>query len=70
MYILSSEKIRAFAEEVLRLPVSMVTGEPDPDQVKVLLGEILDVWPASIYPGLGDPSDTRVASCAFADQPL
>lgn len=57
MYILSTTKIRKFAEEVLRLPVSMMTGELDADQIKVLLGEILDIWPASIFPGLEEPDE-------------
>jgi len=27
------------------------TGAPDADQIKIALGEVADVWPASIAPG-------------------
>lgn len=46
MYIIDTLKLRAFADEVLHLT--------DPDEVKILLGEMLDIWPASIFPGLDE----------------
>lgn len=57
MHIVSTRKIRDFAEAVLRLEPSGWTSEVDVDQIKVLLAEMLDVVPWSLFAGVEEDDD-------------
>lgn len=57
MHIIDTQQFRAFAEAVARLEPSVGSGRIEPCQIKVLCGEIMNVWPASIFPGLDLPEE-------------
>lgn len=49
MHIVNTEPFRATAEAIACLRPCPIEGRVTADQVKVLLGELLDIWPASIF---------------------
>ena len=48
MFVFDTKAYRAFAEAVANLQPDWITGRIEIDQVKIALGEHLDLWPASI----------------------
>ena len=53
MLVLDTASYRAFAEAVANLEPCVASGKIEPDQVKTLMAEKLDAWPASIADDLG-----------------
>lgn len=51
MHIVNTDAFRACAEAIANLRPDYIEGRVTSCQVKVLIGEMLDVWPASIFEG-------------------
>ncbi len=48
MFVFDTKAYRAFADAVARHEPCMFSGKLEPDQIKIALGEHLNLWPASI----------------------
>lgn len=51
MQIVNTEAFRAAAEAIANVRPCPVEGRVTADQIKIMLGELLDVWPDSIFEG-------------------
>lgn len=60
MMIADTIVVRKFANAVTCLEPCMMTGKIDPDQVKILMGEILDLWPMSIFAGSDETCEPKL----------
>lgn len=69
MYIIDTQQFRVFAEAVARLEPSFGSGRIEPCQIKILCGEIMNVWPASIFPGLDVPDEATASPSRAAHDP-
>lgn len=66
MHIVNTSAFRAAAEAIANLCPCPVEGRVTADQVKVALGELLDIWPWSIFAGADEGEDVELAHPAEA----
>lgn len=60
MHIVNTNAFRAAAEAIANLCPCPVEGRVTADQVKVALGELLDIWPWSIFAGASEGEEVEL----------